>query len=185
MSGEMGNAHPTFDKINESPMKITKYLWIFSIVFLLVQGYFAYKQLPDWMATHFDTSWKANAFSSKDAFFKTWYLIIFFTNGLFCLMPFLISRTPKSMINVPNKDYWFSTEERKKECFEKIQAMLFAIAFGMNITMGFVIEIIVRISNGRGADFSYWFVLIFAMGIPIFAIGYALLSFRKPKTCYS
>jgi len=97
-------------------------------------------------------------------------------------MSFFTSKTPKSMINIPNKDYWFSTEERKKECFEKINAMLFAIAFAINLSLGFAVEIIIRISAGKGTDFSYWFVLIFAIAIPTLVIGYVLLSFRKPGT---
>ena len=36
----------------------------------------------------------------------------------------LISRVPKSAVNLPNKEWWFATPERKQVVYEKVRGMM-------------------------------------------------------------
>jgi len=163
-------------------MKNIKILWVFSILFLIYQGYSSYSYLPERMATHFDMSGTPNGWSSKYSFFVTWYITIFFMNGMFYAISKLIHRIPESMINIPNKKYWFETEERKKKSIKKVVAMLPGMSFLLNIYFSFIYESILRSNTGKGFNLPIWGMFIFVAVIMIFTFGYIYLNFRKPKT---
>lgn len=85
------------------------------------------------------------------------------------------------MINIPNKRYWFETEERKKESIQKVIVLLPAMSFLINIFLSFIYESILRNNTGIGFDFTVWGIFIFVAVMMIFIFGYIFLSFRKPK----
>jgi uncharacterized membrane protein len=70
------------------------------------------KAMPDVMATHFGASGSANGFATK-----TQFLVLEFVLLGVCLLigfgiPFIISKTPPSLINLPNKDFWLAPVRR-------------------------------------------------------------------------
>lgn len=163
-------------------MKNIKLLWVFSILFLIYQGYSSYSYLPERMATHFDISGNPNGWSSKYSFFVTWYITIFFMNGMFYAISKFIQKIPESMINIPNKKYWFETEERKKESIKKVVAMLPGTSFLLNIFLSFIYESILRSNTGKGFNLPAWVMFLFIAVIMSFTFGYIYLNFKKPKT---
>jgi uncharacterized membrane protein len=100
--------------------------FIWGLAFLAMLGYlmFIESSLPDRLAVHFDIAGNPNGFQSKSTFITTFYGFIFFMNGLFLALFFLIDRLPTQNINIPWKDYWFANEERKVVAFEKLRAVL-------------------------------------------------------------
>jgi RsiW-degrading membrane proteinase PrsW (M82 family) len=134
------------------------------------------------MATHFDVSGNPNGWSSRYSFFLTWYITIFFMNGMFYAISKLIQKIPESMINIPNKKYWFETEERKKESIKKVVVMLPGTAFLLNIFFSFIYESILRSNTGKGFDLPTWGMFLFIAVIMIFTFGYIYTNFKKPKT---
>jgi len=163
-------------------MKNIKLLWIFSILFLIYQVYSSYSYLPERMATHFDMSGNPNGWSSKNSFFVTWYIMIFFMNGIFYLISKIIHKIPESMINIPNKRYWFETEERKKESINRAIAILPGTAFLLNIFWSFVYESILHNNTGMGFNLPVWGMFVYLAIMMILIMGYTILSFKKPKT---
>ena len=163
-------------------MKNVKLLWIFSILFLIYQVYSSYSYLPERMATHFDMSGNPNGWSSKNSFFVTWYIMIFLVNGIFYLISKIIHKIPESMINIPNKRYWFETEERKKESINRVIAILPGTAFLLNIFWSFIYESILHNNTGRGFLLPVWGMFVYIAIMMILILGYTVLSFRKPKT---
>ena len=163
-------------------MKNVKLLWIFSILFLIYQVYSSYSYLPERMATHFDMLGNPNGWSSKNSFFVTWYIMIFFVNGIFYLISKLIHKIPESMINIPNKRYWFETEERKKESINRAIAILPGTAFLLNIFWSFVYESILHNNTGMGFNLPVWGMFVYLAIMMILILGYTIFSFKKPKT---
>jgi len=163
-------------------MKNIKLLWIFSILFLIYQVYSSYSYLPERMATHFDMSGNPNGWSSKNSFFVTWYIMIFLLNGIFYLISKIIHKIPESMINIPNKRYWFETEERKKESINRAIAILPSTAFLLNIFWSFIYESILHNNTGRGFNLPVWGMFVYFAIMMVFILGYTILSFKKPKT---
>jgi len=163
-------------------MKNVKLLWIFSILFLIYQVYSSYSYLPERMATHFDMSGNPNGWSSKNSFFVTWYIMIFLVNGIFYLISKIIHKIPESMINIPNKRYWFETEERKKESINRVIAILPGTAFLLNIFWSFVYESILHNNTGMGFNLPVWGMFVYLAIMMILIMGYTILSFKKPKT---
>lgn len=163
-------------------MKNIKLLWIFSILFLIYQVYSSYSYLPERMATHFDMSGNPNGWSSKNSFFVTWYIMIFLVNGIFYLISKIIHKIPESMINIPNKRYWFETEERKKESINRVIAILPGTAFLLNIFWSFIYESILHNNTGMGFNLPVWGMFVYVAIMMILILGYTIFSFKKPKT---
>ena len=163
-------------------MKNVKLLWIFSILFLIYQVYSSYSYLPERMATHFDMSGNPNGWSSKNSFFVTWYIMIFLVNGIFYLISKIIHKIPESMINIPNKRYWFETKERKKESINRVIAILPGTAFLLNIFWSFIYESILHNNTGMGFNLPVWGMFVYVAIMMILILGYTIFSFKKPKT---
>ena len=103
-------------------------------------------------------------------------------NGMFYAISKLIQKIPESMINIPNKQYWFETEERKKESIKKVVAMMPGTAFLINIFFSFIYESILRSNTGKGFNLPTWGMFLFIAVIMSFTFGYIYLNFKKPKT---
>jgi len=76
------------------------------------------------LATHFDLAGRPNGTQSKSA-----YPIFFLTTaGMVNLLLWGLTRwmdlIPPALINIPGKDYWFSTPERKAEAFGRLRSVL-------------------------------------------------------------
>ncbi len=89
-----------------------------TVLFLLVavaaiQFAYFYPKLPDQIAVHFGAGGEADSWSSKGSFVIMYAAI----EALFVLMAlglsFVIARIPASMVNIPNRDYWFTGAQRE------------------------------------------------------------------------
>ena len=89
-------------------------LLVLILLSALIVGEAAYylPLLPDRLATHFDTSGRANGWSSQAGFTR---LIAFQLAGFWILFigAGLIGRIPDRWINLPNKAYWLAPEQRE------------------------------------------------------------------------
>src|SRR5580658_8066152 len=99
---------------------------IWGLAFIVMVGYlmFIEDSLPERLAVHFDISGNPNGFQSKSTFITAFYCFTFFINGLFLVLFWAIEKLPSGSINIPWKEYWFATEERKVLAFEKLRAVL-------------------------------------------------------------
>ena len=161
-----------------------KYLWIISIVFLVWQAYSSYPQLPDRMASHFDASGNPDRWSSKSGFFTMWYVLIFGMNGIWLLSVVLISKLSGKNLrwtfNIPNRDYWFETEERKGKCVRLMNTMMFGIAFLTNIMWGFILHGIIQSNIETKIHIRMWVIFVPVGIMLVFTFVYLLTAFRKP-----
>ena len=96
-----------------------------------------YPLMPDRMATHFGSSMEADGWSSKQSFFLM-YALVEAGMLLILLIPvFFSKRLPVSMVNVPNRDYWFAPQ-RSEETWVKVSTFSLWMAA---LTLGFLIVV--------------------------------------------
>ncbi len=93
---------------------ISRILFIVALLLCIAQAVYYYPLLPDRVASHFGASGRPDAWSSKDAFVKIYLIVVAFVAVLFSGIGSLLGRTPASLINLPNKDYWLSPERAEE-----------------------------------------------------------------------
>ncbi|MBD3183215.1 DUF1648 domain-containing protein [Candidatus Poribacteria bacterium] len=172
--------------LHNSITLVLKFLWIFTLIIIVWQALWSYYILPERMVSHFDESGNPDGWSSKSSFMLLWYITILILQ-LVWLIPLLLMRLslkklPVWMINVPNKDYWFSNEERKEECARRMNTMVLGIAFLMNFTMILLYQSIVRGNLEPDKKINIWVVFISLGFMFLFTFAYLFTAFRKPKT---
>jgi uncharacterized membrane protein len=111
----------------EEKTMTNKYAWVWAIMFILFVGYMALTAglLPEGqIASHFDFEGKPNGSQNKTAYLIFMLAAAVLLNCLFLALYRWIDRVPSELINIPKKDYWFSTPERKLEAFQKLRGVL-------------------------------------------------------------
>lgn len=116
---------------------------------ILVLAYLGgnYGRLPETFPTHFDMAGNPNGWSTRSAFLYTFGSLILLINILFFLPFKWIHMCPSSLINLPNKDYWFSTPERKLIGYEKLKTILSITGAFCNLVFLFCVQIIFQESK--------------------------------------
>ena len=171
---------------SQSYVKLTlKYLWIISLIVLIWQGYSAYLKLPVQVATHFNSSGVPNGWSSRTSFFTVWGLTMVGMNAMWLLSVFLLPRCLRAKfaqtVNIPNRDYWLSTDERRVECGRLMNAMMFGVAFMTNALFIVIFHSIVQSNINPGGGMHMERLLIIVALLLIFIGVYLLTAFRKAE----
>lgn len=96
---------------------------------ILLQVVYYYPKLPETMASHFDGSGQPNAFAAKTSQVAIIAIITILTNVIWLGIPKMLENLKLTMINLPNKDYWFAPERRAATIADlKTRFYLFGIA---------------------------------------------------------
>lgn len=164
--------------------QIIKGAWIFCFVLYTVYFFRHYSELPDKFATHWDASGQANGWSLKENFRNQFFALSLFVNALFVAISYFINLIPDSMINWPDKAWWFATPERKQMAFDRIQSIFSLAGIYVNLVFLFCVHVIFQSANvpvlfeipiNAGA--------MIVLGLAVVLIACCLaLTFRKPVT---
>jgi uncharacterized membrane protein len=92
--------------------KLPFYAYIFLLGVALSQAVYYYPVMPEWMASHFAGSGKADNWMSKDVFFIVVAVMQIFMIGTFLVMPWTFEKFKIRKMNLPNRDYWLAPERR-------------------------------------------------------------------------
>ncbi len=93
-------------------MKKSVYYSVLLGELLLIAGcmmYF-YPLLPDTMAIHFGGDGQPNGWETKESFYIFYSFLVLGLSGLFQGLKVALPKMPVSLINMPNKEYWFAPE---------------------------------------------------------------------------
>ena len=71
-----------------------------------------YAQLPDIVASHFNARGVANGWQTKSTFLSFFAGAVALASFLAYGVPFLISKMPLELINLPHREYWLAPERR-------------------------------------------------------------------------
>lgn len=157
-----------------------KMIWILTIILIIFQGFHSYAKLPERMATHFNGSGRPDGWSNRDSFYLTFYAILLGLNLMLYVMSRFMHRIPPSMVNMPNKQYWFATEERKKVAMDKTRDLLFIVLLMMNVYFAILFEAIAR-TNTSGQTISPFLLFVPTIVVMPIIIAYLIFGFRKPR----
>lgn len=161
--------------------RLLKILWPLSVAALVVQAVYYYPLLPERIASHFDMKGNPNGWSSKESFLVLWYLMIVFLNVWVPLVGVLVRKLPPSMINIPHREYWLATEERKARVREAVFVMMAGIFAGVNLLLAVVFRQLARFNLGQAARADGQIIWVILPVIIVFAIAYPLVQFRVKK----
>jgi ascorbate-specific PTS system EIIC-type component UlaA len=134
------------------------------------------------MAVHFDFSGKPDGWSSKDSFLGLWILAIVLVNMWLPLTSLLTKKFPRHLINIPNKDYWLSNDERKKHMIaivENTMAMIFAV---VNLIFIYSLKYTNDININGHSSLRLWLIIIPIVFVCIVPIIYVLMKLRIPES---
>ena len=119
-------------------MRLSRMILFFLIAVFISQCVYYYPNLPAEMGSHFNAFGEANGWMSKESYFIFLAGILGLIVLEFTFLPNLIGKMPHRLINMPNKDYWFSQENRAetikiiRHFFEWFSAALLALFISIN-----------------------------------------------------
>jgi uncharacterized membrane protein len=83
-----------------------------------------WSQLPDPMASHFSGGGQPDAFMSRSGFFIAMALLGGGSVAAVFASPILLRITPRKLLNLPNRDYWLATDERRDAAVDRLAGLM-------------------------------------------------------------
>jgi len=132
--------------------------------------------LPERVATHFNIHGEADGFSTVRGYVVMFCVLVLLLNTIFIGVIFLVRKLPVSMINIPNREYWFAAE-RRETTIGRISEYMSLFTCGVNLLLIAVIGLTFY-ANRNAAPVPP--VLLFsAMGLFfLFVIAWIIHLFR-------
>ena len=88
-------------------------IFVALILYGVMQGHYYASKLPGVLATHFGGLGLPNGWQTHSAFFATELFVVALATLIGFGVPALLGVIPVSLINVPNKEYWFAPDRRE------------------------------------------------------------------------
>jgi uncharacterized membrane protein len=118
--------------------KILASLWLVFFLFFVLMLVLVVPALPDHLATHFDFNGNPNGYQEKSAYLSAMVVLGAVVNSLFFALYHVLGRIPEKWINLPRKDFWFATQERKAFVMERLKVSLLLPGVITNFVLGLV-----------------------------------------------
>jgi len=157
-------------------------LWIFSVAVMILQLLIFFPDLPETVPTHFDFAGQPDNYSSKASFLTLWIILIISINIWFPLIGLLIRKLPKSLVNIPNKYYWYSTPDRIEKMTGITKTMLAMLFSLINLMFIYIFHHTYEISMHGESTLPMWVIFIPIMLVMILPIIYLYKNLRIPET---
>jgi len=140
-------------------MRLSRMILFFLIAVFVSQCVFYYPNLPPEMASHFGAHGEPNGWMSKEFYFAFMTFVLGLIVLQFAFLPNLIEKMPLSLINMPNREFWFAEERRGetigtiRNFFEWFSAALLGLFIGIN-------QLAIRANlNGENLSSGIWLIL--------------------------
>ncbi len=134
------------------------------LLFLLacLQVAYYYPQLPEYVASNFAGSGEAQAWTPKRGFFVFSLGILGMIVLLFMGLKALMLKLPASLINIPNRDYWFAPE-RKAQSISFLGKTFGWIGVGTLAFSVIVLQMVIDANLTDPPRLSSAFLVVFAV----------------------
>ena len=162
--------------------RFPKFLFVLLILCAAIHFSSYYPRLPDVVQSHFDGHGNPNGWQSKTVFFS-FFIGITVLASLFSFgLPALLRSVPNQLLNVPNKEYWFSPE-RRAVSLDFISAWFAWHGCALFLLVSFVFEYAIQ-SNLPGGQVPNPMRLLYAvsafLAFTLFWIIRIFLRFSRP-----
>jgi uncharacterized membrane protein len=159
-----------------------KLFWLLVLAAAFHMIYY-YPLLPERVASHFDGYGRPNGWSSRDAFIAIYAFVMLLMAVLYAGIGYALPRLPDSLINLPNKDYWFAPE-RKAEAMAVIKQDMAVFFSATLIFLIGTMHLTIRVNVGRSETLGDWFFLLlfsYLVFVIVWSIG-LIKKFSVKKT---
>lgn len=156
-------------------------IFIATFVANLILGVVTYNLCPDEVASHFGAGGEADARGSSLVNMLVMGAVHCAIFLLFFFIPTLMRVIPKSMINLPNKDYWLSAEnkERAIALFSKEMYAFGAATLAFMFVTG-LLTLQANLSDPVRMNVAvFWSAFVIFMVFSVFWVIRLLLKFNK------
>jgi len=92
--------------------RLPKLIFVLLVLYAAVHFSRLYSQLPDMVASHFNSRGAANGWQTKQAFFGVFSGVSVIAVVIAFGIPRLVAAMPAQLINLPNKQYWLAPEHQ-------------------------------------------------------------------------
>jgi uncharacterized membrane protein len=155
--------------------------WILTCVTAVLLALYYYALLPAKVASHFGPGGHPDAWTSKEEFITFYFIIVSVITVLFTALPYLVTLLPVSLINLPNKDYWFAPERSEETLkFLRNYPLWFASATVLLVIDIFHQVFVVNIGKAASLDHPTLSIVLYMGFCLAWTVG-LFLRFRKPK----
>jgi uncharacterized membrane protein len=155
-------------------------LWLLSAV-ALFQLLHYYPRMPETMAVHFGPSGQPDGWSEKLPFFLIFGATEAFVVAFGLMLPALISRVPASIVNIPNRHYWFAPE-RRDETTSFLSKHILWIESATLVFLMAVAQIVFVVNSGDGGGRltgDFWIVIVAFVGVVLWLSARIVMRFRS------
>jgi len=160
-------------------MKALRFLWMLSVAALIVQVVYGYTDLPERLASHFDSSGRADGWSSRDSFIATWYGVIVLVNIWPLVIGPMMRKLPPGLLSLPNKEYWLADDTRREIAIGITRAMLAGIMFATNLLLLMAFDYTLAMNAGGEATFNIWFGMIVQITLTTGIVIWGMVRFSR------
>ena len=151
-------------------------LLLLGLVFLsLVLAARQWGSAPGVVPSHFDAAGHPNAWSSRNAFFALEVGVTLLVAALFIAIPSLLKATPVSLINLPNKSYWFAPE-RREATLDRLASYFDVFASATVLLLIVVFELASLASRGGPLDNNAFLTAL--VSYLVFSAGWTVALMR-------
>jgi uncharacterized membrane protein len=118
-------------------------IFVLLVVFGAGQFFYYAPRIPEVLGSHFGPRGFVNGWQTKAAFFTSELAVIVLATVVSFGIPRIIAAVPVSLINLPHKDYWLSTD-RREETLAYIRVWSAWFGCGLLTFLLFVMELAFR-----------------------------------------
>jgi uncharacterized membrane protein len=160
--------------------------WLFFAVCLaiaLMHLSWAYNQLPERVATHFDASGHPDGWSTREGFLGVYLVLVGAMAAIFGGLTALVPRFPITTISLPNRDFWLAPERRENTIRRLGEYLLVMGGITILFDVGVMHLTVQANRTPEEVRLSGWFWLLFTiyMLFVLVWVGWLYWSFRLPK----
>jgi len=142
-----------------------------------------WSELPATMASHFGISGRADAFMSKEGFFIVVALVGGGSVAAVFAAPTLLRHLPPSLINFPNRDYWFANDQRREAAIDRWAGFLDWMGMATAAILATATELVLQ-ANLHQTDFAngiFLTVLVVYFAFVIAGLAWMMRAFKSPE----
>ncbi len=156
-------------------MRRTRLFLLGLVLVSLVEATRQWNSAPDRVPSHFDAAGRPNAWSSRDEFFVLQVGVTLGIAALLIGIPWLMKFAPASLINLPNKSYWFAPE-RREETMDRLVSYFDVFASATVLLLLVVFELTSLASRGGGLSTNYFLPVL--VSYLVFSAGWTVALIR-------
>lgn len=154
--------------------------WLFFLITLVIAAMhltWAYNDLPERVASHFDLNGQPDGWSSRDGWAVTYIVLVAVMAAIFGGLVYLMPRLPDKSLNIPNRDYWLAPERRADTWRRLGEALLVMGGVTTLFDVG-IMHMTVMANRSDGGQLGAFFWLLFG-GYMAFVAVWAIWLVRK------